>query len=137
MDPVILDEKAREAVHAAKNAAQAIEIVRQEQVDKATDRAAEAAAERVAERLLDDERLSKIVHKQLVNVLSVGTDNERALVLARVPYICADIRSINVNLELLKTSLSTYPVVKSLVFGFAGLILTTVVGALIALVVIK
>lgn len=66
----------REAVHAAKNAAQLLEVARQQQI----------------------ENLGDIVQARFEHVLSLGTESERAIILARVPYICQDIKEINVSL---------------------------------------
>ncbi len=134
-----LPESSREAVHAAKNAAQAIELARQvqshETADKAAHIAADLAAAKVQEKIIDREEMAVIIREQMISVLSSGSDHERELILARVPYICNDIKAINANIAKLTEVLGTYPVVKNLVFGGAGMILTAVVGALIALVV--
>ncbi len=79
-----LNPKSREAVHAARDAAQALEIARQQQND------------RVAENI------GGIVQERLEHVLSMGTETEKAIVLARVPYICQDIKGINVALTEIK-----------------------------------
>lgn len=138
-EPVVLDPAAREAVHAARDAAQAVEVARQSQMIQAAEdaatKAATLAAQRVADQALSETRLAEIIHRQMTEVLGAGTDSEKAIVLARVPYICADIKTINANLEVIKEALSTYPIVKTLVFGVVGLILTTFFGALIALVI--
>lgn len=120
---VTLDEQARQAVHAARNAAQAVEVARQTQFNTA--------------KAVDEKRMGEIVRAQMADVLSSGTESERSIILARVPYICADIKEINASLKVITETMSTYPIVKALVFGFAGLILTSVVGALIALVVTR
>lgn len=125
---VVLDQQAREAVHAARNAAQAVEVARQTQMNTAIESAAVA-------KQVDERRMGEIMRAQIVDVLASGTESDRAIVLARVPYICADIKEINANLKVLTETLSTYSVIKALVFGCAGLILTSVVGALIALVI--
>ncbi len=136
---VVLDPKAREAVHAARDAAYAIELARQVQIAKfseeSSQRAAEATSARLEEKIVDETRLSQIVRQQLINVLSKGSEQEKSLILARVPYICQDIKNINANLEELKDAFSTYPLIKTLVFGFVGLILVSVVGALLTFVV--
>ncbi len=136
---VVLEPKAREAVHAARDAAYAVELARQVQiakfVDEASQKATEVAAARLEEKIVDETRLSQIVRQQLINVLSKGTEQDRALILARVPYICQDIKNINANLEEIKGALSTYPLIRTLVFGFVGLILVSVVGALLTFVV--
>lgn len=135
--PKYLSDEAKERIHAAKNAAQADEVARVELAERAATEAAVRSEERLAEKIVDEERLAVIVRKQLQYVLSEGSETNRSIILARVPYICADIKAINANVQELKELLGTYPVVKSLVFGVVSMILTSVVGALLALVIMK
>lgn len=68
-------------------------------LDKAAiDRAALSAAERIAAKLLDEERLGEMIRKQMYDVLARGTEHEKAVILARVPYICQDIKNIDARL---------------------------------------
>lgn len=67
--------------------------------------------------------------------------NKRFLDLERVPLICHDIANINKmmmeqgkQLEKLVTQDQFWPV-KTLVYGFTGLLLVGIIGALIALVI--
>lgn len=113
-----LSDASREAVHTARDAAQALEVARQMQI-------------------IDRTEMAAIIREQLTAVLAGGSEHERELILARVPYICNDIKTINTNIAKLTDMLGTYPIIRNLVFGGAGMILTAVMSALIYLVVIK
>ncbi len=138
-DEIVLDQKAIEAVHAARDAAQAVETIRQIQIirlaDEASKKAAEIASNRVEEKLIDEQRMSEIVKTQVENVLAKGTEQDRAIILARVPYICQDIKktdgrleNIEKSVDQLTESLATFPLIQKLVFGLVGAILTGVFG---------
>lgn len=71
-----IPQASREAVHKARDAAQALEIARVTQA----------------------ESIGDIVQERFEHVLSQGTESQRAIILARVPYICQDIKAINVTL---------------------------------------
>ncbi len=88
-DYIDLPEASHEAVHAARDAAQAVELARQLQTDKA----AEAAANKITQNMGD------ILQTRLEHVLARGTEQEKAIILARVPYICQDIKGINEALQ--------------------------------------
>lgn len=137
MEPkeTVLDPKAREAVHAARDAAHAIEMARQAQVH---------ATEKIEQKLVDEGRMAEIVHEQVTDVLSRGTESQRAIILARVPYICADITTIkktmentDAKLDLIAEKLVYVPMMQKLVFGLVSIILVAVAGALMGLVIIK
>ena len=118
-----LDQTSHDAVQAARKLQHAVELARQTQMERAS---------------MDSEaRMGEIFREQLVDVLSRGTEKDRALILARVPYICAEITGINHNLEIIKEKLVYAPLIQKLVFGMVTIILTAVVGALVALVVIE
>ncbi len=145
--PIILGEEAREAVHAARDAEQAKQLAQQAFIQEAADNAARVATElatkRMSERMVDEDRMAAVVRKQMMDILSSGSDKERAIVLARVPYICQEIEQINTRgqriedaLVALNKILSNYPLVEKAVFGFIAMIVIAVVGAMIALVVI-
>lgn len=80
-----LPEASHEAVHKARDAAQAVELARQLQ----TTEAAEAAAQKVTANIGD------IIQSRVEHVLARGTEQEKSIILARVPYICQDIKGIN------------------------------------------
>lgn len=102
-DEPFLDEKAQEAVHAARDAAQAIEVVRQQQIDTASDnaaaKAAALAAEKMNEKIVDETRMAEIMREQVTHVLAQGSDRSGMMILARVPYICQNIVKIDENME--------------------------------------
>lgn len=136
-EKIILDDKAKEAVHAARDAAQAVEIVRQLQTEHAASVAAENAAKSVAQKMIDEQRMGEITYEQIMKALSMGSEKDRAIVLARVPYICSEITNINTALEEIKEILVYVPLIQRMVFGVAAIILLAVTGALVALVVIE
>lgn len=84
-----LPDVSREAVHAAKDAAQAVEMAREVQ----TTRVAEVTAQKVSENIGD------ILQSRIEHVLARGTETDKAIILARVPYICQDIKQINRALQ--------------------------------------
>jgi predicted nucleotide-binding protein (sugar kinase/HSP70/actin superfamily) len=84
-----LPEASHEAVHAARDHAQKVEMARQMQ----TTEAAEAAAFAVSENIGD------ILQSRIEHVLAKGTEQEKSIILARVPYICQDIKNINKSLD--------------------------------------
>lgn len=141
--PILLNEKERTAVHLQRDAAQADFVARKVQMKE--------VADMVTEFIPDKEEMAQVVRSQMEYVLSRGTEQDKAMILARVPYICQDIKDINargerienalesikVQMDAQKDILSTYPLVKSLVFGFVSMVLVSVVGGLLALVVIK
>ncbi len=72
--------ESREAVHAVRDAQQQIELARQQQIVSIGD----------------------MVQDRVENVLARGTEQEKAIILARVPYICQDIKGINSSLREIK-----------------------------------
>lgn len=133
-EPVVLDEKGREAVHAARDAAFAIEVTRQAQARDMMDKAASVAVEVAAQKVIDERRMGQIVQERVEHVLSMGTERERAVVLARVPYICAEITNINSMLEEIRERTTYMPLIQKLVFGLVGMCLVGFMGALSMLV---
>ncbi len=136
-----LDEKAKEAVTAAKNAAYAVELARQAQISnfavETAQKAAEVASERIKEKIIDEQRMAIIVKHQVENVLLKGTEQERSMILARVPYICQDIKktdgrleNIEQSIQDIKENVSTFPLIQKLVFGLVGAILAGAVSAM-------
>ncbi len=101
-DGIILDDKAQEAIDAATNAAHTVEVVRQSQLDQASNnaaiKAADLAAENISNKIIDEQRMATIMREQMMNVLSQGTEKDRSIILARVPYICQEIKDINANI---------------------------------------
>src|SRR5260221_298493 len=95
--PLTLPEQSQEAIHAAKNAAQAIEIARQEQLDKAAEKAAELAAN----RLFEDDRLTNIVHAAVMKGFSFEDteDRRRFIDVTKEKLICQSIVNISGRLD--------------------------------------
>lgn len=131
-----LSPESREAVHKAKNAAQAVEVARIQQM----------------------ESMGDMVQERIEHVLARGTEQEKSLILARVPYICQDIKGINSTLvEILKkmdevkADLATkdeknekkyltqeqFAPYKWVLTIIASVIITSLVGALLAQILVK
>lgn len=129
-------QASHEAIYAAKNAAQALEIARQEQMNN----------------------LGDIVQERFEHVLALGTEQEKSIVLARVPYICQDIKDIKGSLQgisdkmdRVKTDLDAkdekfekkyltqeqFAPYKWVMGIIGGVVITTVVAALLANILIK
>lgn len=124
--PVV--EASEKAVHAAKNAAQAVEMAR----------ALQAAALH--------ETTTQSIAEALRQVFGEYTEQQRFVDLKRVPLICKQIENIDYSLTEIRETLKSnndkfvnqdqfWPV-KTLVYGVVGLMLTGVVTALLALVLI-
>lgn len=145
-----LPEESHEAVHAARDHAQKVELAREVQ----TTRVAKAAADEVSSNI------GEIVRYNIEHVLARGTEQEKSIILARVPYICQDIKNIDKRLEKIvdmmgqvKSDLDTKDLktkedndkkyVNQDQFGpfkwtlvtIAGVVVTTLVGAILAKVI--
>lgn len=97
-EPIILNETARDAVHAQRDAAQAVEIARTKQIQD--------VADKVTEFIPDEEQMARIVRTQVEHVLAQGTEHEKSLILARVPFICQDIKNIDGRLMAIEGNLT-------------------------------
>lgn len=125
-----------EAVHAARDAAQALEVARVQQM----------------------ENLGDMVQERFEHVLAMGTEQDKTIILARVKYICQDIKDINgalkdiirkmdqtkldldVKDEKNEKKFVTHDQFSPFKWGatlIATLVVTAIVGALLALVIIK
>lgn len=130
-EPIVLDAKEREAVHAQRDAAQAVELVRKKQMVEAVGLA--------TENIPTEERMAEVVREQVEHVLSRGTESQRALILARVPYICQDIKDMRVAIQGIEANIEDkfvtryeFSPVRMLTYGVAGLLLTATIGAMVA-----
>ncbi len=88
-----LPEASHEAVHAARDHAQKVELAREVQ----TNRVAKATVDEVSASI------GNIVRSNIEHVLARGTEQEKSIILARVPYICQDIKGIDQKLENIVT----------------------------------
>lgn len=147
-----LPEESHEAVHAARDHAQKVEMAREVQ----TTRVARATAEEVSANIGD------IVRTNIEHVLARGTEQDKSIILARVPYICQDIKSINGALDEIKKMMGQvkkdldekdartqvendkkyvnhdqFSPYKWTLTIIAGAVITGLVGAFMALVIIK
>lgn len=66
-----------------------------------------------------------------------GEDTQLAVMANDLKYIKADVKEVKTQLSSNFVPLSRYILVERIVFGMVGLVLITVVGALMALVVRK
>ncbi len=133
-EPIILDDKSREAVHAARDAAQAIEVARHKQIQE--------VADKVTEFIPDETQLAHIVRQQVENVLARGTEQDKLMILARVPYICQDIKDNKKEMQIMNdrgeriekkmdeivNGMTYYPLVQKMVFSFASILMVGVIG---------
>lgn len=104
-----------EAIETAAAHAQAVETSRVEHLNA----------------MLSSPELSKTLEDAVVRALGRGASENRYIDIGRIPFICDDISAINKSLQDITKSLSTYPLVKMLVFGCVSLILVAVIGELL------
>ena len=87
-----------------------------------------------------DETTKKAITDAVTEGFSAGVDNGRYIDISRIPLICQSIVGIDKKLDEIiantVTKDSFWPV-KTLVYGITGLLLTGVIGALMALVLMK
>lgn len=115
-------------------------VVAQAVVNKATETAAELATIKEEK----DERMTHVLADALREVFGENEKSQRFIDVSRIPLICQSIISIHSDIkdikEIIKDSdarhvnQDQFTPVKLIVYGFAGLVLTAVVVALIALV---
>jgi hypothetical protein len=91
-----------------------------------------------------DSNTSDAITKAVQQAFSVEGGDRRYIDITRIPLICQSIVNIEQNLVKIDTKLDSSFVtkneflpVKTLVFGFVGLILIAVVTAIVGLVIIK
>ncbi len=123
------EEASRIAVHAQKNAAQAVEMAR------------------AAQMQAHDEITTKALATALREVFGEQEESQRFIDTKRIPLICKDISEMRGNISDIKemfiaadkryVNQDQFSPVQKLVYGVVALILTAVMGALIALVVIR
>lgn len=119
-------EAALAAIHAAKNAAQAVENARALQIA--------ALNENTTNSLID----------ALRQVFGENSDKQRFIDVKKIPLICAQIDDIQDNIKEIKemfriadlryVNQDQFFTVKALSFGFAGAVLSAFVAALIVMV---
>lgn len=99
-----------DAVAAAAAHAEAVETSRAEHLDA----------------FLESDKFAQKLEQAVVNGLGRGSKEKRYIDTGRIPFICEDISEIKKDLKTMSASLASYPIVKLLVFGFAGSILSGV-----------
>lgn len=144
VEVTLAESQSAEAINATKNAAEAVERAR--------------AAQLAAAVTLTEERMASIVKHQVENVLASGSEQDKSIILARVPYICQDIKNFNARgerveqavreiLEMLEDKYAKksdiIPIHKNLdglndnVKWVVRLVIGAVIAALLGLVIIK
>lgn len=91
--PDFLPEESKEAIHAAKNAAQAVEIARQEQIEAAV--------------RANDERMAGLFQSALREVFGPTTphDTEQMhVLLPKIPLLCLTVENMKLTLEEIKSN---------------------------------
>lgn len=90
---------------------------------------------------MQDASLDKRIEDAVVRAFSAGVDQKRFIDVSRVPLICQSINQIALDIKEIKATQATlvtqdqfWPV-KTLVYGVVALMLTSVVGALLILVI--
>lgn len=124
-----LPEQSKEAIHAAKNAAQAVEIARNDQAQQVAELAAIKAAELAAEKLFEDRRLTRIVHEAVMKGFSFEDSDERRrfIDVTKEKLICQSIVNISNRLDGIEGNLT---------WG-VRIVLGAVILALLGMVLIK
>lgn len=129
----LAESKSAEAINATKNAAEAVESAR--------------AAQMAASMTVNEERMGKIVRHQVENVLASGSEQDKSIILARVPYICQDIKTINARGQRLEDAMTeqnkqlallqqSSALTNRIVYGAVGAVLLAFIGGLTSLVYI-
>lgn len=128
---ITAEQASAEAIHKAKNAQQAIELARAAQMYEAVEMSAQKTRSAMVDALkevMDENRNIDTVGSKSVNINVVAND---------IAYIKRDVAEIKDKLEGEYVTKAEFAPVKMLIFGAVGLVLTSVVGALITLVIIK
>lgn len=108
------------------------------------DKASKVAVELVHQSKTNDERVTKLLTDALKDAFGEHVSSGRFVDVARIPLICKSIVDTNERLKEIADKLDNAYVtkeafnpVKSIVYGLVGLILVSVVGALLYMVVIS
>ncbi len=125
LPPEVIDASL-EAVHAAKNAAQAVE----------TARAVQAAA-------LHENTTQSLV-EALRQVFGEGQERQRFIDITRIPLICQsiiqmgdDLKEINKKIDSKFVTNEAFTPVKLIAYGLVSLTMLTVLGAILSSVIMK
>lgn len=149
-EPIILDEKAREAVHAARNAAQAVELARVAQFQELTESLKEKTtatltlAENKAKSLVesaakDASNLIEIARLNAVKMLgdkSTGSEVEIRSMAKDISYIQQSIAKIEMKLDRDYVTVDQFTPVRNIVYGMVGVFGLATMGAILKLVII-
>lgn len=121
MSDITPEEAAQNAVHAAKNAQQAVELARAAQTKQMTESLTEA----------------------LRDVFGEGETSGRFVDITRIPLICKSILDMHANLTEIKEMLDQkfvskerFAPIEKVVYGLVGLMLTAVVVAILGTIIL-
>lgn len=84
--------------------------------------------------MLNNPELEQRLEDAVVRALGRGAAENRYIDIGRIPFICDDIKTISDSLKTINQkleSLSTYPLVKIIVFGMVGVVLLAVLGEIL------
>lgn len=110
--PENLSEEAKKAIHAAKNAAQQVEVVRQTQLEEAAivaaRLAAELAASKISERVVDRHEMKEMIDAAIMRGFSFeDTDGRRRFIdVTKEKLICQSIVNISQRLDAIEGNLT-------------------------------
>ncbi len=130
-------EASAEAVEAARVAAEAVEAARNKQVEQIAN--------------ASDERTAKVLESALRHIFGEGERQKKFIDVSRIPFICDNIHNIAKDISDIKQAMEDakekaderyvnqdqFVPVKTIVYGLVSLILTGVVGAILALIISK
>lgn len=114
MDP---EQASAEAIHKAKNAQQAVEVARYAQI----------------ESVMNSDRFALTVEDAVIRAFKAGIGDGRYIDVSRIPLICQSIVGIDKKLDDL-VNRGEFKPVQAIAYGLVGLVLSSVVGALMLLI---
>lgn len=84
---------------------------------------------------MTEEIIQQIVRKAMKESFAIEVEGGRYVDISRVPLLCQAVIGIDKKLDQMVTQDQFWPV-KTLVYGFVGIVLTAVVVALVGLVIL-
>lgn len=132
-DPTLLDEKSREAIHAQRDAAQAVEFARKAQIDNATESAATAAANlaarQIADKIVERKEMVQLINEAVMKGFSFEDDDgrRRFIDVTKEKLICQSIITIDKRLSSIEMNLNRA----------VWIVLTAVILAVLGLLFVK
>ncbi len=83
-----------------------------------------SAATAVQQKQITNDDMKNVLVDALNQVFGEKEDKQQFINISRVPMICVQVQKIHSDIEEIKLSLSTLDLVKKIVFGMAGIVLT-------------